>query len=191
MLGAASVAIFSVSVLAVMVGMVWLAVNTVRASRFIPAAYENGKCTIHYTVPLERPFQEAEKLQAGVQETKHAIFKFVTPSKCFFIPALVTPLPRTFIRGTIVFDKSGARIDGRTPTAVIVFFVGFLAGWITAQLNIFFGATPVRPPFPLIGAISDLALIVLPIVSIALQKRSFRKLANEVLEMAAGHAERS
>jgi hypothetical protein len=190
MLGAASVAIFFLSLLAAVSGMVWFIVNTVRASRFIPAAYEKGKATVNFTVPLGKQFQATEAFQAGEHETSHAVFKFVTPSKCFFGEHLVTLRPSMFLRGTIEFEKSEARIDGRLPTGVIVFYVGFLTGWFTGQLNMFFGATPVRPPFLLVGMISDVALIVVPVVSIMLQKMTFRKLAYEVLEMIVGDVER-
>jgi hypothetical protein len=191
MLGAVSVVIFFIGVIAVAVGIVWLLVNTVRASRFIPAAYDNGKGTIRFTVPLRKQFQATEAFQAGAHETSHAVFKFVTPSKCFFIPTMVTAFPRTFIRGTIEFEKAEARIDGKTPIAVIVLYVGFLTGWITGQLNLIFGPTPVRPPFLLIWTIFDIALIVLPVVSITFQKIAFRNLAYEVLEMTVGDVEQS
>jgi hypothetical protein len=57
-------------------------------------------------------------------------------------------------------------------------------------LVVFFGPAPVHSPFPMIALISDVALIVLPAMSLAsFQKRSFRTLASEVLAMTARSSE--
>jgi hypothetical protein len=119
-------------ILGMIVGLISLVIHGGRTGRFIPSAYEAGKKVIAFTAPFEVQIRTSEGQSQEVTKTKYAAYKFVTSTKCLFIPNMssawvsFTLAPRTFISGSIEFQSGKARVEGRIPIGILIFYFSFL-----------------------------------------------------------------